>query len=70
MLLQMPIGLGLKYRHTSRLAMRVDLIDNIGFSAGQLDTMHNWSLTAGIEARFGGGRKRNYWPWNPSREWW
>lgn len=69
-LLQMPIGLGLKYRHTSRLAMRVDLIDNIAFSAGQVDTMHNWSLTAGIEARFGGGRKRNYWPWNPSREWW
>jgi hypothetical protein len=69
-LLQLPIGLGLKYRHTSRLAMRVDLIDNIAFSAGQVDTMHNWSLTAGIEARFGGGRKRNYWPWNPSREWW
>lgn len=69
-LLQMPIGLGLKYRHTSRITLRVDLIDNIAFSAGQLDTMHNWSLTAGIEARFGGGRKRNYWPWNPSREWW
>lgn len=69
-LLQLPIGLGLKYRHTSRIAMRVDLIDNIAFSGGQLDTMHNWSLTAGIEARFGGGRKRNYWPWNPSREWW
>jgi len=68
--LQLPIGLGLKYRHSSRLAMRIDLIDNIAFASGPQDTMHNWSLTAGLEARFGGGRRRNYWPWNPSREWW
>lgn len=68
--LQLPIGLGVKYRHSSRIAIRVDLIDNISFASGPQDTMHNWSLTAGLEARFGGGRKRNYWPWNPSREWW
>lgn len=68
--LQLPIGLGVKYRHRSRIAIRVDLVDNISFASGPQDTMHNWSLTAGLEARFGGGRKRNYWPWNPSREWW
>lgn len=68
--LQLPIGFGMKYRHSTRIAMRVDLVDNIGFASGQESTMHNWSLTAGIEARFGGGRKRNYWPWNPSRGWW
>jgi hypothetical protein len=68
--LQLPIGFGVKYRHSSRIAIRVDLIDNIGFASGPQDTMHNWSLTAGLEARFGGGRKRSYWPWNPSREWW
>lgn len=65
----LPIGVGMKYRHSTRIAMRIDLTDNIAFASSQQDTMHNFSVTAGIEARFGGGTRRNYWPWNPGRDW-
>jgi hypothetical protein len=65
----LPIGVGMKYRHSTRVAMRIDLTDNIAFASSQQDTMHNFSVTAGIEARFGGGTRRNYWPWNPGRDW-
>jgi hypothetical protein len=65
----MPFGIGLKYRHSTRVAMRFDLIDNYTFASGQQEAMHNLSITAGLEARFGGGSRRNYWPWNPGHDW-
>jgi len=64
-----PFGVGFKYRHSSRLIMRVDLTDHYTFATGAQNTMHNLSLTAGLEARFGGGSRRNYWPWNPGSDW-
>jgi outer membrane protein with beta-barrel domain len=66
--LGMPFGGGLKYRHNNRWVFRVDLLDNLSFQSGQnVATMHNISLTAGLEARFGIGPRRSYWPWNPTR---
>lgn len=67
--LEMPFGVGLKYRHSTRVAVRFDLLDNFTFATGQQEGMHNLSFTAGLEARFGGGMRRNYWPWNPGHDW-
>lgn len=64
-----PAGVGFKYRHSTRLAMRVDVTDNINFGVGRTDLMNNVSILAGLEARFGGGMRRNYWPWNPGHDW-
>ncbi len=70
-LFSIPWGFGCKYRVDSRLALRVDLIDNVAFGDdSRLETMHNWSLTGGFEWHFGGGPKASYFPWNPSRNWW
>ncbi|MFO0896767.1 MAG: outer membrane beta-barrel protein [Pirellulales bacterium] len=67
LLLGLPWGVGLKYRWDDRLAIRVELLDNVAFGApGGLTTMNNISVTGGAEFRFGGARK-SYWPWNPSR---
>lgn len=67
--LEMPFGFGLKYRHSTRLAMRFDVLDNLTFAHGGQDSMNNFSLTAGLEWRYGGGSRRNYWPWNPGHNW-
>ncbi len=67
LLFGLPWGVGMKYRWDDRLALRVELLDNVAFgSSGGLTTMNNVSLTGGAEFRFGGAR-RSYWPWNPSR---
>lgn len=68
-LIGMPIGGGMKYYHRNWLALRVELTDNIAFGSGDLESMHNWSLTAGVEVRFGGHRP-SYWPWNPGPTAW
>lgn len=70
-LFMMPFGLGLKYRWDSRLAFRVEFLDNLAFGSGSgLNNLNNLSLTAGFELRLGGATRRSYWPWNPSRQWW
>ncbi|MBA4016372.1 MAG: hypothetical protein C0483_04215 [Pirellula sp.] len=69
-LVTLPFGVGMKYRHSTRLALRFELLDNYTFSSGQVSDMHNITLTAGMEIRIGGGRSRSYWPWNPGRNWW
>ena len=65
----MPLALGLKYRYNSRLAFRFELADNIVFGSGQVNTLHHFSITGGLEMRFGGDRKA-YWPWSPGRYYW
>ncbi|MCG8583618.1 MAG: outer membrane beta-barrel protein [Pirellulales bacterium] len=62
----LPIGVGMKYMIHRTSAFRIELMDNIAFSAGPMDTQHNVSLTAGLEIRFGGMR-RSYWPWTPGQ---
>ena len=61
-----PIGVGLKYRWTNWVAFRGDLMDNIAYARGVVDTTNNFSFTVGVEMQFGGVR-RSYWPWNPGR---
>ena len=66
----MPFGFGLKVRCIRDwLALRLEMLDNVAFGSAGLDTMHNITLTGGVEVRFGGPRK-SYWPWNPDRYLW
>ena len=56
--LDIPFGIGLKYRHNELWAFRVDLTDNLSFATGQnISTMSNYSITGGVEARWGVARK-------------
>jgi hypothetical protein len=64
----MPLAVGAKYRCNERLALRLELADNIGFG-DRLNTVHHVSLTGGVELRFGGTRVA-YWPWAPGRHYW
>lgn len=67
----MPIGGGIKWRRGTRLAFRADIRDNITFSgSGGLPTLNNIEVVGGIEFHFGGGERRSYWPWSPSKHWW
>jgi hypothetical protein len=68
--LNIPLGLGLKYRFGSRMIWRVEVADNIAMgSSSGLENMHNWTFLGGVEIRFGGSR-RSYWPWNPGKNLW
>ncbi|HVA46250.1 MAG TPA: hypothetical protein VNH11_07745 [Pirellulales bacterium] len=67
----LPWGGGIKYRVGTRIAFRADVRDNLTFSgSGGLRTENNIEVLGGIEFHFGGGERRSYWPWNPSRHWW
>jgi len=65
----LPIGIGLK-NYTSRwCTLRLDLVDNIAFGTNQVSSMHNFSVMAGVEFRFG-GRSPSYFPWHGSTVYW
>ena len=67
----MPMGVGIKYRHSSRIAFRADFRDNLTFSGGGgMRTLNNIEFVGGVEFHFGGGNRKVYWPWNPSHHWW
>ena len=68
-MLEIPLGIGFKYRWNDWLALRVELTDNVLLKNKGIKTLHEMSLTGGVEIRFGGTRKA-YWPWNPSRSYW
>lgn len=63
-LFHLPLGIGLKHYFRNWLSLRVEFQDNIAFGSRELSTMHNFSITGGVEMRFG-GRRRLYWPYNP-----
>jgi len=65
----MPIGIGVKHIWREWAVIRAELLDNFAFGGRSVDSMHNISLTFGVEVHFG-GRRRSYWPWNPSRYAW
>jgi hypothetical protein len=48
-----PFGVGFKYLWTERLAVRVDMIDEMTFGGGALTNFHYVALTAGLEVRYG-----------------
>jgi hypothetical protein len=57
-LIVMPVGGGIKYHVDRWLALRLDLTDQVAFGAGGVTTSHQLSLTFGIEAHYGGPRRR------------
>jgi hypothetical protein len=65
-----PVGVGAQYRLDEWFALHLDLHDQIllGGHAG-LALMHNLTLAAGVEFRFGGS-PNTYYPWNPARNMW
>ena len=67
--LAMPLALGLTTRYSERIALRIECADNITFGGGRIQTMHNLSVTAAAEFRWGSTR-RVYYPWNPGRHYW
>lgn len=64
-LAQMPIGLGVKYYLSNLMTARFDFYDNLAFGARDFSTLNNFSLTGGIEFRYG-GRRTSYYPLDPS----
>jgi len=68
-LLSTPIGVGLKFYHSPFHTLRLEAYDNIAWGDGPLDTMHNFTLAAGVEWRFG-GRPTSYFPWHGSTAYW
>ena len=64
--LSLPLGIGMKYLCDENFALRLDLLEDIAISNEHLETQFNFSVTAGLEMRFGGSRKI-YWPFDLSR---
>jgi hypothetical protein len=61
--LTLPWGCGVKYLCGKQLALRLDVKDNLIFGGHDVDTIHNWSLTGGIEFHWGSGTSLQYSPW-------
>ena len=53
-LVHFPLAIGVKYYFKNWLALRLDAMDNLAISGSGLDTMHNLSVTTGVEVHFGG----------------
>jgi hypothetical protein len=68
-LLTMPFGAGVQFPITRWLAWRMEVVDNLAFGGDGVDTMNNFTFTAGIDMRFG-ARPNSYWPWRSSRTIW
>jgi hypothetical protein len=64
-----PFGVGMKYSFRRWLAGRIEFTDQLSWGGHGVATQHNLVLQFGLEVRFGGKRKA-YWPWNPSRHIW
>ncbi len=65
-----PLGGGIQFRQTPWMIWRFEVLDNLSYGADDVDTMHNISLTAGMELRFGSRPASSYWPWRSSRKIW
>ncbi len=62
LLADIPFGVGAKYPVKEWLVLRADLVDNLTIGGDGVPTMHNVSLTGGVEIRFGELRK-HFLPW-------
>lgn len=51
-LISIPFGIGLKYLYSEGVAFRLDVTDNLLLGSGDVTTMNNMSVTAGVEFRF------------------
>ncbi|MCH7728887.1 MAG: hypothetical protein IH991_20735, partial [Planctomycetes bacterium] len=61
----LPLGVGVKYYFHKPVALRFGLTDNLAFGSNNLSTINNFSLTGSIEWHFG-GKRRTYYPYEPS----
>jgi hypothetical protein len=62
-LLTIPFGVGVKHLYRPWLALRTSLVDNLSIGSAGLETMHNVSLSFGVEVHFGGPRS-TYFPYH------
>jgi hypothetical protein len=67
--LQIPLGFGVKYFFSPWFTLRFDFTDNLSVGNERLSGMHNISLMAGAEFRFG-GRRPSYFPWHNNTTYW
>jgi len=68
--IDIPLGVGVKYHVTDRLGLRLEVSDDLIFGVpGGFNTLHNLSVNGSFEIRFGGAR-RSYWPWYPGMNSW
>lgn len=65
----MPFGFGVEFHQWPWLAWRLEALDNLAFGGDDLETLNNFSLTAGMEIRIG-AKPQSYWPWRPARSIW
>jgi hypothetical protein len=68
-MLSVPLGVGVKYFYGPWFSLRFDLYDNLGIGNARVSGMHNFSLMAGAEFRFG-GRRQSYYPWHNNTSYW
>lgn len=64
--MSLPIAIGIKHYVRHWVSFRLEFEDNITFSSSQFNSGNNLSVTGSIEFRFG-GRRKTYYPFNPSR---
>lgn len=62
---QIPISVGVKYAFKPWWNLRLDVTNFLSLPSSELDFMNNVQLTGAVEYRFG-GRRRSYFPYNPS----
>ncbi len=65
----MPVGVGLKYWWDDRLAINLDIVDNVVFGVDGTKTQDNWGFTCGLTWAYGRNKSRRptaYWPFTPS----
>lgn len=59
-LFHVPIGAGVKYYVGKWMSLRLDVTDNLALAGSGLDTMHNLSISFGVDGHFGPGTHRKY----------
>jgi hypothetical protein len=67
--LTIPLGFGVKYFYGPWFTLRFDFVDNLAIGNERINGMHNVSLMAGCEVRFG-GRRPSYFPWHNNTTYW
>ena len=68
-IITMPMGLGVRYWWNERIAIQMDLHNNVIFASGIAKTQCNFAFTMGLTYSFGNGRRTppvHYWPATPS----
>ncbi|TWT90725.1 hypothetical protein Mal64_11200 [Pseudobythopirellula maris] len=62
-MITLPIGAGFKHQIRRNLAWRGEIVDNIALGQSGTSTLQNFSLTFGVEWRYG-GRPDTRWGWS------